>query len=186
MTVYIALLRGINVGGKHIIKMHDLKRVLETIGLCDVQTYIQSGNVLFKSNEEKESLQMNIKHAVETAFGFSITIILKTAQELQQIIKNFPFSEKEVLEAELSSEVQTVYIALLANEPLYEKIQQLDIYRTESDEYRIMGREVYLLFHHSIRNSKLANNLHRLDVSMTMRNWKTINKLAVLAKAKDD
>ncbi|MBC8061089.1 MAG: DUF1697 domain-containing protein [Clostridiaceae bacterium] len=185
MTVYIAFLRGINVGGKNIIKMQDLKRVLEKIGFCDVQTYIQSGNVLFKSNEEKEPLLKKIEYEIELAFGFSVRVVLRTAEELEQIIKNCPFSESEILEAEASSEAESLYVCLLAHVPLQEKIQQLNAYRTESDEYRIVGREVFLLFHRSIRNSKLANNLHKLDVPTTVRNWKTINKVAVLARIKN-
>ena len=67
--------------------------------------------------------------------------------------------------------------------PLQEKLERLNVYRSEKDDYRILGREVFLLFHNSIRNSKLANNLNKLDVPATVRNWKTINKLAALAKA---
>ena len=95
MTIYIALLRGINVGGKNIIKMSDLKRVFEGIGLYEVQTYIQSGNVLFKSNEEEEALRMKIEHEIAKVFGFSVPVILRTATELKQIIRNCPFSEEE-------------------------------------------------------------------------------------------
>lgn len=185
MTVYIAMLRGINVGGKHIIKMLDLKLVLEASGLCDVQTYIQSGNVLFKSDEEKEPIVNKIEHEIETAFGFKVPIVLRTAEELEKIIKNLPFSEKEILEAESNPKVESLYVCLLTHVPLQEKIQQLDTYKAESDEYRIVGREVFLLLHHGISKSKLANNLHKLDVPLTVRNWKTINKLDILAKAKD-
>ncbi|HEX9024877.1 MAG TPA: DUF1697 domain-containing protein, partial [Clostridium sp.] len=80
MTVYIALLRGINVGGKNIIKMNDLKRVFESIGLIEVQTYIQSGNVLFKSSDEKEMLLNKIEREIKNVFGFSVTVILRTSQ----------------------------------------------------------------------------------------------------------
>lgn len=183
MTVYIALLRGINVGGKNIIKMAELKRVLKAIGLCEVKTYIQSGNVLFKSNEGEESLRKKIEHEIEANFGFSVIVLLRTAAELEHIIGNCPFSEEEVTEAESFSEVESLYVSLLTHVPSQEKIEQLNAYRSESDEYRIIGREVFLLLRYSIRNSKLAKNLQRLDVSATVRNWKTMNKLAVLAKA---
>lgn len=182
MTVYIALLRGINVGGKNIIKMADLKRVFESIELCEVKTYIQSGNVLFKSNEAEESLCNKIEHEIEAVFGIPVKVILRTSTELEQIISNCPFSKDEVTEAETLSEVESLYVALLAHNPLKEKIEYIDVYRSESDIYHIVGRDVYLLFHHSIRNSKLANNLYKLNVSTTVRNWKTLSKLAVLAK----
>lgn len=184
MTTYIALLRGINVGGKHIIKMGDLKQVLEAIGFYEVQTYIQSGNVLFKSSEKKEGIVKKIEYEIESAFGFSVAVILRTSKELEQIIKNCPFSKQEILEAELSSESESVYVCLLTHVSLQEKTQQLNAYRTQSDDYRIVGREVYLLLYHSISKSKLANNLHKLGVQMTVRNWKTINKLYILSKEK--
>lgn len=184
MTIYIALLRGINVGGKNMIKMVELKRMFEAIGLGQVRTYIQSGNVLFESNEEEEPLRERIEHEIKTIFGFAITVILRTAAELERIILNCPFSAEEVSDAESSSEGESLYVSLLSQPPLQDGIERLTAYRNESDEYRIEGREVFLLFRHSIRNSKLATNLHRLNVPSTVRNWKTINKLAVLAKEK--
>lgn len=87
MTVYIALLRGINVGGKNIIKMNDLKKVFESIGLNEVQTYIQSGNVLFKSSEENELLLKKIEHEIEKVFGFSVTVIIKIRELICRYIR---------------------------------------------------------------------------------------------------
>ncbi|MBZ9685193.1 DUF1697 domain-containing protein [Clostridium estertheticum] len=182
MTIYIALLRGINVGGKNIIKMADLKRTFETIGLSSVQTYIQSGNVLFKSNEEEETLRKKIEHEIEGVFGFSVTIVLRTAAEIEWIIRNCPFSQEEVTDAEASSKVECLYVSLLTNAPSQEKIQHLNSYTSESDKYKIEGREVFLLFHNSIRNSKLVNNLKKLEVPWTVRNFKTMNKLNELTK----
>ncbi len=182
MTVYIAFLKGINVGGKNIIKMADLKQAFEAMGLCEVKTYIQSGNVLFKSNEEEQSLCDKIQQKLETVFGIVVNVVLRTSTELEQIALNCPFSKDEIIEAETLSKVESLYVALLAHIPLKEKIENIDVYRSESDKYHIVGRDVYLLFHHSIRNSKLANNLHKLDATTTVRNWKTLSKLAVLAK----
>ncbi|EHJ00455.1 protein of unknown function DUF1697 [Clostridium sp. DL-VIII] len=182
MNVYIALLRGINVGGKNIIKMADLKRVFESIRLCEVKTYIQSGNVLFKSNETEEALCNKIEHEIEAVFGIPVKVILRTSKELEQLILNCPFSKDEVAEAETLSKVQSLYVALLKHNPLKEKIECIDVYSSESDKYKIIGRDVYLLFNHSIRNSKLANNLYKLNVEATVRNWKTLSKLAALAK----
>lgn len=184
MTIYIALLRGINVGGKNIIKMAELKQLFESIDLSEVQTYIQSGNVLFKSNEEEEFLRKNIENEIKVNFGLSITVILRTAEELEQIILNCPFSEEEVSESESASKVESRYVSLLIHTPSPEKIEILKDYRSDSDKYQIVNREVYLLLNHSIRDSKLANNLKKLDVLATVRNWKTINKLSMLAKSK--
>lgn len=183
MTIYIALLRGINVGGKNIIRMADLKRVFEAIGLCEVQTYIQSGNVLFKSEEEEELLRKKIEHEIKIVFQLSVTVVLRTLAELEQIILNSPFSEDEVTEAASSSEAESLYVSLMTHAPSPEKIDRLGIYEDKGEKYRVIGREVFLLFHQGIRNSKLANNLQKLDAPATVRNWKTIGKLAVLARA---
>nr|WP_301553489.1 DUF1697 domain-containing protein [Desulfuribacillus stibiiarsenatis] len=152
------------------------------MGLFEVKTYIQSGNVLFKSNEVEESLCNKIEHEIETVFGIPVKVVLRTSTELEEIILNCPFSEDEVTQAETLSEVESLYVALLAQHPLKEKIECIDVYRSESDKYQIVGREVYLLFHHSIWNSKLANNLYKLNVPTTVRNWKTLSKLVQLAK----
>jgi uncharacterized protein (DUF1697 family) len=183
MAIYIALLRGINVGGKNRINMAELKHTFEAMGLSRVQTYIQSGNVLFESEAEEEALGKQIEHEIEVAFGFSVTVVLRKDEELKRIAANCPFSEEEVSEAEESSEGESLYVSFLLEEPSQEGIQRLSAFKSESDEYRIQGREVFLLFRHSIRNSKLANNLQKLDVPATVRNWKTVNKLVALASA---
>ncbi|MFL0198489.1 DUF1697 domain-containing protein [Clostridium sp. WILCCON 0269] len=183
MTIYIALLRGINVGGKNSIKMVELKRVFESIGFCEVKTYIQSGNILFKSNEREELVCNRIEQEIEKVFGLSVRVVLRTAEELQLIVKNCPFSKEEILQAELLSQTESLYVAFLSNLPLQEKVECLNTYKSEKDEFRMEGREIFLLCYDSIRKSKIASNLQKLGVSSTVRNWKTINKLVELAKA---
>jgi uncharacterized protein (DUF1697 family) len=185
MTIYIALLRGINVGGKNIIKMADLKLLFESMGLIEVRTYIQSGNVLFKSSETEEELRNKIERKIEEVFGFAIVVILRSAEEINSIINNCPFSELEIAEAESASEAESLYVSLMPHAPSHDKVKDLNIYGSERDKYKIIGREIYLLFHDSIRNSKLANNLLKVHIPATVRNWKTLNKLAVLANAMD-
>ncbi|MBL4933279.1 DUF1697 domain-containing protein [Clostridium paridis] len=182
MTTFIALLRGINVGGKNIIKMAELKKVLESIGLLEVKTYIQSGNVLFKSNENENILKERIECEIEKAFKISLTVVLRTSSELEDIINNCPFSDEQIKDAESQSDTECLYVALLLISPLQENIEKLKSYKSENDEYSVIEKDVYLLFKNSIRNSKLANNLHKLDVPATVRNWKTINKLFALSK----
>ncbi|MBB6218329.1 uncharacterized protein (DUF1697 family) [Anaerosolibacter carboniphilus] len=182
MNIYIAFLRGINVGGRNVIKMADLKQTFEAIGLGRVQTYIQSGNVLFESNEDEESLTLKIEQKIVEDYGLSITVVLRTAEELERIVQNCPFSKEQVLEAESLSQVESLYVSLMAQIPSKEKVEQLSVYESQEDMYKIKGRDIYLLFRHSIRNSKLANNLQKLDVPATVRNWKTLSKLSMLAK----
>ncbi|WP_073404110.1 DUF1697 domain-containing protein [Bacteroides luti] len=182
MNIYIALLRGINVGGKNIIKMTELKKVFDSIGLCEVQTYIQSGNVIFKSNEEEAVLQSKIEDNIESALGFPVKVVLRTLAELEDIILDCPFSKNEISEAESLSDKECLYVALLSTALQKEKTEYLNAYRSDSDDYRIIGRNVYLLFRNSISKSKLANNVQKLDAAVTVRNWKTLNKLVLLAK----
>lgn len=182
MTIYIALLRGINVGGKNIIKMVDLKKTLENMGLSEVKTYIQSGNVLFVSDEEDAVLRKKIEDKIESVFGCSVTVILRTASELEWIVNNCPFSQEEISQAEESSVGESLYVAYLLHAPSQEKIEALKVYKSGSEEYKIIGNHVFLLFRNGIRNSKLANNLHKLNVPATVRNWITTKKLVGLAK----
>jgi uncharacterized protein (DUF1697 family) len=185
MTINIAFLRGINVGGHNKIKMAELRDMFESMGFQRVQTYIQSGNVLFASECDTETLRIQIEQEIEKVFTISITVIIRTKAELEEIIKNCPFSETILLEA-ASSKIETFYVSLLLDSPAQEKVEQLDAFQSESDEFRIQHREVYLLLRDGIRNSRLANNLYKLNVSSTMRNWKTINKINTLAKAMED
>ncbi|BEG98930.1 DUF1697 domain-containing protein [Bacteroides sedimenti] len=182
MNIYIALLRGINVGGKNMIKMPELKKALEAIGLNAVQTYIQSGNVIFESDEEEATLQVIIENKIEAAFGFPVKVVLRMLAELEKMILDCPFSKDEISEAESLSDKECLYVALLSTVPQKDKTEYLNAYRSDSDDYRIIGRDVYLLFRNSISKSKLANNLQKLDETVTIRNWKTLNKLVLLAK----
>lgn len=176
MTIYIALLRGINVGGHRLIKMSDLKQLLETMGLDKVQTYIQSGNVLFVTKQDSKQLSQRIQHEIETKFGFSVPVILRTSIELDQIIKNCPFKVDTLLEGE------SIQLSLLAELPPLEGLSHLLKFQNGIDEYQIEGENIYLFFRQSIRNSKLAAQLQKIGVPSTIRNWKTINKLATMAK----
>lgn len=186
MTINIALLRGINVGGHNKIKMAELRQVFETLGFGRVQTYIQSGNVLFESDDSEQSLIKRIQGEIEKVFGFSINVVIRTAVELEWITTNCPFTEEAIAEAEITSEGESLYVSLLQDKPSQEGIDGLGTYKSDNEEFSIEGREVYLLFRRGVRNAKLANNLQRLDVPSTMRNWKTINKLSMLAKEMAD
>jgi uncharacterized protein (DUF1697 family) len=183
MAICIALLRGINVGGKNKIKMADLKQMFESLGLSRVQTYIQSGNVLFESEADESSLRNRIEQGIEATFGISLVVVLRTAEEMKRILENCPYTAEQVAEAEAASQVESLYVALLPEAPSQEGIERWSAYQTERDHYRFAGRDLYLLYSHSVRDSKLANNLPKLGVPATVRNWKTMSKLVALAAA---
>lgn len=99
MINYVALLRGINVGGHNKIKMADLREALIPLGLQNIRTYIQSGNILFQSTESEEVLQKQIHETIQINFDITSTVIIRTAEEFQHIVNNCPFSPQDIAEA---------------------------------------------------------------------------------------
>ncbi|WP_374966464.1 DUF1697 domain-containing protein [Lysinibacillus sp. RS5] len=178
MTIYIALLRGINVGGHNKIIMAELRSSMEQLGLQNVKTYIQSGNILFESNEHEDILQKKIHDKIKEDFAISSVVVIRTAEELQQIVRQSPFSEEEVSEASNSSKGECLHVALLPASPTKVDRDKFLTFTNERELGVINGRDVYLLFYDSIRNSKLINNLKKLEVPATVRNWKTLMKLS--------
>jgi len=96
-------------------------------------------------------------------------------------VEQCPFSEEQIAEITAHSDSESLYVSLLQEEPLSERIEKLNSLNFGEDQYRIVGRDVYLLFHQSIRNSKLASQVEKLGEPITTRNWKTINKLIALS-----
>jgi uncharacterized protein (DUF1697 family) len=179
MTTYMALLRGINVGGHNPIKMSELRRMFEEMGLSYVQTYIQSGNVLFQSQLEEEPLRQRIEHEIRVVFGLSVPIVLRTVVECKRIVATCPFSADDLAAGE------SLYVSLLAGPPSQEGIDSLPTGNGEIDEYRITGREIYVLCRQSYHKSKFSNQYfeQKLKVSATSRNWRTIHKLLDMGQA---
>jgi uncharacterized protein (DUF1697 family) len=180
VTTYIALLRAVNVGGR-VVKMAELLRVFEAMGFGRIQTYIQSGNVLFASDESPAALRGRIEPEIEAAFGFPVTVVLRTTAELERAVAQCPFA------AESASEHKGLYVAALATIPAPEGADRLRVAYNGSDEWRIVGREVYLLYYQGAGVSKLTNALleRHLGVAATSRNWRTITTLARMARGTD-
>jgi uncharacterized protein (DUF1697 family) len=176
MTIYIALLRGINVGGNNMIKMSELKVMFETMRFSKVQTYINSGNVLFISEEGAEQVRQRIEIEVNKVFGIAVTVVLRSAAELEQIIENCPYKADSLLEGE------SVQVTLLTEAPSKAKIALLPEGKSDIDEFQINGLEIYFLFRQSMLDSKLAKNMTKLGSAATSRNLNTMNKLAALAE----
>ncbi|WNC14786.1 DUF1697 domain-containing protein [Brevibacillus brevis] len=181
-TVYIALLRGINVGGKNKIKMAELRSALENIGLFRVKTYIQSGNVLFVSEDDEDTLRKRMEEEIASSFGITLTVVLRTAEELQRIVENCPFSDELIEEAAASAVGESLYVALLPEAPPPSGVDKLAAAENGNDLYEIAGRDVYLLFRQSVRDAKLSANLAKLGVPATVRNWNTMSKLAAMTR----
>jgi uncharacterized protein (DUF1697 family) len=176
VTIYFALLRGINVSGHNMIKMAELKLMFEGMSFESVQTYINSGNVLFESEEGEESLQARIEQEIHKVFGFTISVLLRTSKEWERIVKTCPFSSDSLTEG------QSIHLTLLKIAPTQEELGKLPDVDPENDEYLLDGREIYFLYRQSILDSKLTKKFLKL-VPQTARNWKTVLKLAAMAKA---
>jgi uncharacterized protein (DUF1697 family) len=180
MTIYISLLRGINVSGQKKIKMADLKALYDALGLGNVKTYIQSGNVLFESEQSPSKLSSEIHEAIQAKYGFSVPIEIRSLADWQAIAAGNPFAPD-------NTESKYFHVTLLgeiADEQLVHEVDKLNI---ETDEYHILGKVVYLYCPNGYGRTKLNNNFweRKLKVTATTRNWKTVNKLLELAEAID-
>ena len=180
MIKYVALLRGINVGGHNKIKMADLREALIPLGLQNIRTYIQSGNILFESSESEEILHKQIQETIQTVFGITSTVMMRSAEELQHIVNNCPFSQQDIADASATAIGESLHVAFLSAAPTEENGDKLLSYANDKERCVIIGREVYLLFSDSIRNAKLSQQLPKLEVPATVRNWKTMMKFATM------
>lgn len=175
---WVAFFRGINVGGKNIVKMEDLRQLFTDLGLCDVKTYIQSGNVLFTSSQDEAALSACIGPAFAARFGFSADVVLRTGAELSGLLRGLPFSAAEVESATADApDVEHLYVYLSAHPVDRPRLEQLCAAYSGQDKLHIAEREVYLLCRQSVRDSKLALLLAKLPQALTARNLKTIAKL---------
>lgn len=178
MKTYIALLRGINVSGHKIILMTDLKDLFEKIGFANIKTYIQSGNVVFKTKKSSmEWIRKNIEQNLFSRFGFEVKVIVKSLFELCEILDHNPFPENKLKDKE------KIYLSLLSQIPEKEKINELEKFNKGPDEFNYINGVVYILCRNGYGKSLLSNtNIEKkLKVFSTTRNLDTMKKLYELA-----
>lgn len=180
---YIALLRGINVGTSGRIRMEELRRLLEEAGLTNVSTYIQSGNVLFDSPLSEDIVRKMIERALESGANITTTAVLRTADELLELIQHCPFSESELVRAaQANTTGECFHVGFLTQEPDQQALEALRAVKSCDDRFVVFHRTIYLLLGQSIRTSPLAIRLQRLFPGVTVRNWNTVLKLNDLAR----
>ena len=178
MTTYIAMLRGINVSGHKIIKMERLRAMFADMGFQNVQTYVQSGNVVFESTEPHAGLAAKIEKRILKEFGFDVPVLTKTAKEMAEIVKRNPFVKDTALD-------QTkLHVTFLADDPPKNALELLQPFITGAEQLRIIGRAVYLYCPNGSGNSKLSNTTieKKSGCSATTRNWKTTKTLLEMAE----
>jgi uncharacterized protein (DUF1697 family) len=178
VPTFAALLRGINVGGKNKVPMAELKAALESLGLEDVVTYIQSGNVVFTSSKGSAgAVAADVERRIGQAFGVDAAVLLRTPAQLKKIAAGNPFLKKGVDRSKL-------HVVFLDGAPAKAKIAKLDPDRSPTDEFSVSGREVYLHLPEGAGRSKLTIDWFErgLGVRATARNWKTLEKLIELTE----
>lgn len=174
MPIYVALLRGINVGGNKKIKMDLLRSSLEQLGFEQVKTYIQSGNVVLKSAKlSPAALSNKIGQSILKDFGFSVSVITRSADEINNAVASNPFLNLPGIDPE------KLHVAFLSEAPGGARIKKLAELTKAPDQSRLAGKEVFLYLPNGVSQSSLWKTpLDRiLSVVATMRNWRTVNTL---------
>jgi uncharacterized protein (DUF1697 family) len=176
--VYVALLRGINVGGKNRLPMKDLVSIFDCVGCTDVRTYIQSGNVVFQAEPSlAERVPALATDEVRARFGHEIPIVVRDAKAMRRVVARNPFLE--------GSDVAHLSVAFLAAKPTPAAVRTLDPDRSPPDEFKVSGRELYLCCPNGAARTKLTNQYFdsRLQTITTVRNWRTVLALLELVAA---
>ena len=177
MNNWVALFRGINVGGRHIVPMAELRSMLAAMNCAEVATYIQSGNVVFRhAGRSADRLSGAIAKAVEQRFGFAPNVLLLTHGQLEEAIAGNPFPAA-------TSEPKTLHLYFLAGDSTNSELDGFAEFRAAREEIALRGRVFYLHAPDGIGRSKLAERVEKLlGVSATARNWRTATKTLELAQ----
>lgn len=182
MAVFAAFLRGVNVGHTGRIKMAGLKQALAGQGFGQIETYLQSGNVVFYSSEPAAAVAAKIEAVLTAQFAFSTPVVLRTAAEIQTLAAAKPFTDAAMAQAALQSgDAESYYVQLCAAPPPKEILGTLQALQTGGTQLHLAGSDLYLLLPGGIRNSKLAQKAAHLIPLATVRNFKTIRAVAALA-----
>jgi len=179
MPTYISLLRGINVGGHNKVPMERLRKLWEALGFAQVETFIQSGNVTFQAAKASPAeLSLKLEKRILAEFGFPVSMVTRTADELGQAIAGNPFVK------ESKAEPAKVHIAFLSQAPKAEAVKKLETLATKTEQVRHAGREVYLYYRDGMGKAKLTGTVIErvLGVRATARNWNTVTKLYEMAQ----
>jgi uncharacterized protein (DUF1697 family) len=179
MRVMISMLRGVNLGAHNRMKMDDLRAVYESVKLQDPRTYVQSGNVLFKTKERDETkLSSHIQDAIEKKFGFRPDVILRTTEELRAAITKNPFAARKNIDP------SKFLVTFLSSEPSAEAREKLLAIVTAPEELRLVGREIFIYYTNGLARPKFqwtkAEKI--LKVSCTGRNWNSVTKMLEMAE----
>ncbi len=177
MNTYIALLRGVNVGGRNRVKMADLKICLEALGLSDITTYIQSGNIVFQSSAlDCGMLQRQIQKGIQDRYGFEVLVLVLTISELQSIDQQNPFIVQE------DTDTKALHYTIVSEAPDASVLETLHAYEKNSESFIAIRNVLYLRLPDGYGRTKLNTTFfeRHLGCSATTRNHNTIRKLILI------
>ena len=177
MNTMIALLRGINVGGHNKLPMRELVDTLTDLGFRNIETYIQSGNVVFECDEGSKIILTNqIRDAIHRSHGFAPDVMLLSAEELEEALLANPFPEAE-------AQPKTLHLYFLGSVPSNPDMQRIEEMKSGTENYALVGKVFYLHAPDGIGRSKLAVGIEKaLGVSVTARNWRSVSKISEMAR----
>ena len=179
MTAHVALLRGINVGGRHKLPMKQLVPIFEELGCTDVTTYIQSGNVVFRAKvTPARQIADAVSDEIARRFHFQVPVLLRRSSELRDVLARNPFLKT-------GTDPKTLHVGFLATKPSAAKVRSLDPDRSPPDRFELHGREIYFCCPNGVARTKLTNQYFdaRLETICTVRNWATVRKLVDMTAA---
>ena len=176
MAVYVAMLRGVNVGGNSL-RMDWLRGACEDIGLQNVRTYVQSGNIVFSSRTASLKLAQTLKTMIDRQTRLPVAVVVRSAAEMAKIVAGNPFLKQNGID------VTKLHVTFLGEAVSKPSIDKLDALAGTRDEYRLVKREMYLHCPINYGETKLSNKAIEkvLSVSATTRNWKTVTTLHEMA-----
>ena len=181
MSVYIALLRGINVGGHKQVAMEKLRAAVEGLGCASVRTYIRSGNVVFRGRKAApETWSKKIEGVIERDFGFPARVITRTQEEFEALVHGNPFGKEKGADGNAAK----LHVCFLAEAPLPAVRKEMEKLTTLPDRMHCGEREIYFHLPHGFAESSLLHNPleRRLLQAATTRNWRTVNVLLAMAR----
>jgi uncharacterized protein (DUF1697 family) len=176
MGTYVALLRSVNVGGRKV-NMKQLAALFEGLGYDDVVTYIQSGNVVFSTGSRSaNAVARAIEAGIERELGIDVSTLVRSKAELARILRTNPFLRTKADPAKL-------HVTFLAAKPSAASVRKAGELDRGSDEFRVVGREVYLHCPNGYGTTKINNTFfeRKLETVATTRNWNTVNRLVELS-----
>ena len=176
MTVYVAMLRGVNVGGNSL-RMDWLRQACENLGWQNVRTYVQSGNIVFSSRGSALKLAQMLKETIDVQTRLPVTVVLRSAADMKKVVVDNPFLKQKGIDA------SKLHVTFLGKAPIKPALDRLDALAGTRDQYRLNGSELYLNCPVNYGETKLSNGAIEkvLGVGATTRNWKTVTTLHAMA-----